>query len=59
MKTIACVTLLLSCSLHVSAQLNIIPKNVGLQEYTTENALPYDSLSNVNKRLGKHFSCMA
>lgn len=50
MKTIACVTLLLSCSLHVSAQLNIIPQNGSLKEYTTENVLPYDSLSNVNKR---------
>lgn len=50
MKTISCIILLLSCSLHVVAQLNIIPQNGGLKEYTIDNALPYDSLSNVDKR---------
>ncbi len=41
--------LLMGC-FHVEAQLNIIPKNDGLKEYTISNALPYDSLSNVDER---------
>lgn len=42
--------LFLSCSLYAVAQLNIIPKNDGLKEYTVQNAQPYDSLTNVESR---------
>ena len=42
--------LFLSCSLYAVAQLNIIPKNDGLKEYTVQNAQPYDSLANVDNR---------
>lgn len=33
--------LLLSCALYAKAQLNIVPGNNGIKEYTAENAQPY------------------
>ena len=50
MRTIPFIMLFLSCSLYAVAQLNIIPKNDGLKEYTVQNAQPYDSLTNVESR---------
>lgn len=50
MKAILCILLLLTCSLNVVAQLNIIPKDSGIKEYTIYNALPYDSIYNVDER---------
>lgn len=34
----------------VSAQLNIVSKSNGMKEYTVQNAMPYDSLTNVEER---------
>lgn len=42
--------LFLSYSLYAKAQLNIVPQNKGMIEYTVKNALPYDSLANVESR---------
>lgn len=50
MKTIPFIMLFLSCSLYAEAQLNIVPQNNGMKEYTVQNALPYDSLANVESR---------
>ncbi len=36
-----------AASLELSAQLNIVEKNDALKVYTVENALPYDSLTNI------------
>lgn len=41
------IAILIFCSLHVKAQLNIVKKNDGIKEYTTENSLPYDSIMNL------------
>lgn len=41
------ILLLLSCALYAKAQLNIMPGNNGIKEYTAENAQPYDSLTDV------------
>lgn len=51
MKKVSFLTLfLLGCSLHAGAQLNIIPESNGMKEYSMKNALPYDSLTNVEQR---------
>ena len=50
MKTIPIITFFLCTVMYAHAQLNIVPKNDGLKEYTVTNAHPYDSLTNVEKR---------
>ena len=50
MKTIPIMTFFLCTAMYAQAQLNIVPKSDGLKEYTVTNALPYDSLTNVEKR---------
>lgn len=50
MKTVPFIMLFLSCSLYAEAQLNIMPQNNGMKEYTIQNAPPYDSLANVESR---------
>ncbi len=50
MKTIPIITFFLCTAIYAQAQLNIVPKNDGLKEYTVTNAHPYDSLTNVEKR---------
>ncbi len=50
MKAIPFILLFLTYCLNVSAQLNIIPKNSGIKEYSMGNALPYDSIYNVEER---------
>ena len=50
MKTIPIIALFFGIGLHAEAQLNIVPKNDGIKEYTVANAQPYDSLTNVEKR---------
>ena len=50
MKTIPIMTFFLCTAMYAQAQLNIVPKSDGLKEYTMTNALPYDSLTNVEKR---------
>ncbi|MBV8040562.1 hypothetical protein QVO10_11810 [Bacteroides gallinaceum] len=50
MKTISILILFLAAGLHARAQLNIVPKNDELKEYTVQNAQPYDSLTNVDER---------
>lgn len=40
--------LLFNCM--VLAQINIVPQSGGLKEYTLQNAIPYDSLTNVEER---------
>lgn len=42
-------TLLLICVFSAKAQINIVPKNNGLKEYTVQNAQPYDSIRNVDR----------
>ncbi len=44
MKTIPIITFFLCTAIYAQAQLNIVPKNDGLKEYTVTNAHPYDSL---------------
>lgn len=50
MKTIPIMIFFLCTAMYAQAQLNIVPKSDGLKEYTVTNALPYDSLTNVEKR---------
>ena len=50
MKTIPIMTFFLCTAMYAQAQLNIVPKSDGLKEYMVTNALPYDSLTNVEKR---------
>ena len=50
MKKISIIILLLTIGLHAKAQLNIVPQNDEVKEYTVQNAQPYDSLTNVDKR---------
>ena len=50
MKIIPIIALFLGFGLHAEAQLNIVPKNDGIKEYTVANAQPYDSLTNVEER---------
>lgn len=50
MKTIQIIILFLFTGLYAKAQLNIVPKNDELKEYTVRNAMPYDSLTNVEER---------
>lgn len=40
----------LCTALYAHAQLNIVSKNDRLKKYTVQNAMPYDSLTNVEKR---------
>lgn len=49
MKAIPLFLFTLGCA-TASAQLNIVPRSDGLKEYTVQNALPYDSLTNVERR---------
>lgn len=50
MKTSLLILLFLSCGLHAKAQLNILSQRNDLKEYTLHNAMPYDSLTNVEER---------
>ena len=50
MKKISIIILLLSVGLHAKAQLNIVPQNDEVKEYTVQNAQPYDSLTNEEKK---------
>lgn len=50
MKTIPLAMMLLGIGLQAEAQLNIVPSRDGVKEYTTANAQPYDSLTNVERR---------
>ena len=50
MNTIPIITFFLYTAIYAHAQLNIVPKSDGLKEYTVQNALPYDSLTNVEMR---------
>lgn len=50
MKTIPIMIFFLCTAMYAQTQLNIVPKSDGLKEYTVTNALPYDSLTNVEKR---------
>lgn len=49
MKTKLVVLTFLNCALNVEAQLNIVAKSDGVREYTVHNALPYDSIANIDK----------
>lgn len=45
---IIALSMIIACSgLELKAQLNIIPKSEPFQVYTVDNALPYDSLTNI------------
>ncbi len=48
--TIPLAMLLPGIGLQAEAQLNIVPSRDGVKEYTTTNAQPYDSLTNVERR---------
>ncbi|MDE6174882.1 MAG: hypothetical protein K2F88_04885 [Duncaniella sp.] len=50
MRIISLIALSLWCSIYAEAQLNIRPQNNGVKEYTVQNAMPYDSLANVDSR---------
>lgn len=50
MKTSLFIILFLSCGLYAKAQLNILSQRNDLKEYTLQNAMPYDSLTNVEER---------
>ncbi len=50
MKRIPIIALFLGFGIYAEAQLNIVSKGNGLKEYTVHNALPYDSILNVESR---------